>query len=62
MLAKVFKERRVYVKPVLGGWIVLQMTMFGSFVDDLMRFDPFVAIHNLIWQIRRRDSYEDKRR
>jgi len=54
MLRELLK-RRVYVKPVMGGWIVMQTSILGSFVDDLMAFDPIVAVHNLIWQLRRLD-------
>jgi len=48
--------RRVYVKPVTSshdiGWVVLQLTMWESFWDDLRRFGIRVALHNLWYMLR----------
>ena len=51
-IAKLLTQKQVHVKPAMGGWIVLEMTPLASAFDDLMSFGPFVAIHNLIWQLR----------
>lgn len=53
ILKEVLSKRRVYVVPVMGGWMVLQMTIPGSFFRDLMTWSPYVAFYNLIWQLRR---------
>lgn len=49
--------RRVYVKPVapggglLFGWIVLELTPWQSFVDDLRRYGFRIAMENALVEL-----------
>ena len=46
-------KKRVYVKPVsnltgLFGWITLELNIVQSFLDDLKRYNLFIALKNCI--------------
>jgi len=49
-------KKRVYVKPVTSktgafGWVVLELTVFEDFVDDMKRYGMRVAIFNYFMQL-----------
>jgi len=51
-------KRRMHVKPVvpgsdLWGWTQIELTALESFLDDWRRAGLRIALHNLLWLIRR---------